>query len=50
MAKRVTEIGDDGRLVSYTRTRAMRKSESRLIPWTPGPKTPWQKFKRAAID
>lgn len=50
MAKRVTEIGDDGRLVTYKSTRARRKSESRLIPWTPGPKTPWQKFKRDAIN
>lgn len=49
MAKHTTELGDDGRLVTYKATRARRRSEQRLIPWTPGPTTPWQKFKRAAI-
>lgn len=48
MAKRVTEMGDDGRLHTYTATRARRRSEAQLIGWTPGPKTRWQKFLRAA--
>jgi hypothetical protein len=49
MAKRTTELGDDGRPVTYTATRAQRRSEERLIPWTPGPRTRWQRFKRAAV-
>jgi hypothetical protein len=49
MAKRTTELDDDGRPVTYTATRSRRKSEQRLIPWTRGPQTRWQKFKRAAV-
>lgn len=48
MAKRVTEMGDDGRLHTYTATRSRRRSEAQLIPWTPGPRTAWERFKRAA--
>lgn len=46
MAKRVTEMDDDGRIVSHTPTRAQRRSEQRLIPWTAGPKTRAQKIAR----
>lgn len=49
MKKKITELEDHGRVVSYTPTRAQRRSEQRLIPLTPAPKTAWQKFKRAAI-
>lgn len=49
MTKRTTEMDDDGRLVTYSSTRARRRSEQRLIPWTVGPRTRWQKFKRAAV-
>lgn len=49
MAKRTTELDDDGRLVTYTKTRARRKSEEREIPWTPGPQTPLQKLWRKAV-
>lgn len=37
MAKTTTELGDDGRTHTYKNTRARRKSESRLIPWTKPP-------------
>ncbi len=47
MAKRTTELGDDGQVVSYKNTRARRKSESKLIGWTPGPQTVGQKARRA---
>jgi len=49
MAKTTTELGDDGRPVTYKSTRARRRSEAQLIPWTPGPQTRWEKFKRAAV-
>lgn len=49
MAKHTTELGDDGRVVTYKATRARRQSEARLIPFTPAPTTRWQKFKRAAV-
>ena len=49
MAKRTTELDDNGELVSYKNTRSRRRSEEREIPWTPGPRTKWQKFKRAAV-
>lgn len=49
MAKHTTELGVDGRPVTYKHTRARRRSESELIPWTPGPQTRWQKIKRAAV-
>lgn len=49
MAKHTTEMGDDGRLVTYKATRARRKSEAQLIPFMPGPQTRWQKFKRSAV-
>lgn len=49
MAKRVTEMDDDGRVVTHKPTRAQRQSEQELIPWTAGPKTRWQKLKRAAV-
>lgn len=49
MAKTTTELGDDGRPVTYTSTRARRKSEERLIPWTKGPQTRLQKIKRNLV-
>jgi hypothetical protein len=49
MGKRVTEMDDDGRIVSWKPTRHHRKSEAQLIPWTAGPQTRWQKFKRSAV-
>lgn len=45
MAKKVTEMDDNGRIVSHTPTRAQRKSE-RLIPWTEGPQTRGQRIAR----
>lgn len=48
MARRVTEMNDNGRIVSYTPTRSQRKSLQRLIPLTPAPKTRWEEFKRKA--
>lgn len=47
MAKRVTEMNDDGQIVSHTPTRHQRRSEQRLIPWTRGPQTRGQKIARA---
>jgi len=49
MAKTVTEMGDDGRIVTHKPTRHQRRSEARLIPWTPGPQTRWQRFVRKAV-
>jgi hypothetical protein len=49
MGKTTTELGDDGRPVTYKSTRARRKSESRLIPLTPGPQTRLQRIVRAAV-
>ena len=37
MAKTTTEMGDDGRIHTYKNTRARKKSESQLVPWTKGP-------------
>jgi hypothetical protein len=37
MAKRVTQMGDDGKIHTYKNTRARRKSEEREIPWTKAP-------------
>jgi hypothetical protein len=48
MGKRVMDH-NDGKPVEYSVTRTMRKSEERLIPWTAGPQSKWQKFKRAAV-
>ncbi|GLW32292.1 hypothetical protein [Actinoplanes regularis] len=47
MAKRTTEMDDDGRVVTYKNTRHRRRSEERLIPWTDGPRTRGQKIARA---
>lgn len=47
MAKTVTQLGDDGKVVSHKLTRDQRKSEARLIPWTPGPRTRGQRIARA---
>ncbi len=47
MAKRVTEMDDDGKVVTYTPTRAMKRSEAKLLPWTPAPVTRAEKIKRA---
>ena len=49
MAKTVTGMDDDGRVVSHKLTRHQSKSAATLIPWTPGPRTRWEKFKRAAV-
>ena len=49
MAKTTTEMGDDGRIVSYKNTRSRRKSEAQLIPMTPGPRNAWQRFVRKAV-
>ena len=49
MAKKVTEMDDDGRVVSYKNTRSRRKSEARLIPWTAGPTTKRAKILRALV-
>lgn len=49
MGKTTTELGEDGRPVTYRSTRARRASEARLIPFTPGPRTRWKKFVRAAV-
>lgn len=48
MAKTVTGMDDDGRIVSHKMTRAQRKSLQEF-PWTPGPQTRWQKIRRALI-
>jgi hypothetical protein len=47
MAKTMTEIGDDGRIVSHKPTRHQRKSTERLIPWTEGPTTTRGRIARA---
>lgn len=49
MAKTTTEMGDDGRIHTYKATRHQRKSEQRLIPWTPGPKNLRQRIIRNLI-
>lgn len=46
MAKRITELDDNGKIVSYKTTRHQRKS-TREIPWTAGPQTRGQKIRRA---
>jgi hypothetical protein len=47
MAKTTTEMDDDGRIHQYKSTRARRRSETQLIPWTPGPTTKRAKLARA---
>lgn len=47
MAKTTTMLGDDGKPVTFLNTRARRKSESQLIPWTEGPTTRGKKIRRA---
>lgn len=47
MAKKVTEMDDNGRIVSHKPTRHQRKSEARLIPWTEGPTTRRAKIARS---
>jgi hypothetical protein len=42
------EVNGKPVLVDATLTRAQKKS-TREIPLTPGPRTRWQKFKRATI-
>lgn len=49
MRRVVSEQDDTGRIVTYRLTAARRKSADRLIPWTAGPQTRWQRIKRAAI-
>lgn len=46
MAKTVTQMDDNGRIVTHKETRSQRKSEARAIPWTPGPQTWWERRKR----
>lgn len=47
MAKTVTGMDDNGRIVSHKLTKAQKKSEARLIPWTAGPTTRRAKAARA---
>lgn len=47
MAKHTTELDDDGRMVTYKDTKARRKSQARLIPWTAGPTTRRQRIARS---
>lgn len=47
MAKTVTGMDDNGRIVTHKATRARRKSEERLIPWTEGPTTTGKRIARA---
>jgi len=47
MAKTTTEMGDDGRVVTYKNTRSRGKSEAQLIGWTKGPTTRRAKVARA---
>ena len=52
MAKRTTEMVDprnSKETRTYSLTKAQLRSEERLIPLTPAPRTGWQKFKRAAV-
>lgn len=49
MGKRVTEMDDDGRIVTHKPTKAQRKSEQALIPWTAGPQTRLQRIKRNLV-
>ncbi len=47
MVKRVTELDDDLNPVTYKNTRARRRSEAQLIPWSKGPRTRGQRIARA---
>lgn len=47
MAKTVTQMDDNGRIVTHKETRSQRKSEARAIPWTSGPQTRGQRIARA---
>jgi hypothetical protein len=47
MAKTTTEMGDDGRIVTYKNSRSRQKSAAREIPWTKGPTTRRAKVARA---
>jgi hypothetical protein len=47
MAKTVTQMDDDGRIVTHKQTRSRSKSEAQLIGWTRGPQTRAQKLARA---
>lgn len=49
MAKTTTQMDDDGRIITHRVTRHQRRSEERLIPWTAGPQTRWQKLVRKAV-
>ncbi len=49
MAKKIVEQDDNGKIVSYRQTKALKKSEARLIGWTPGPQTRAQRIKRDLI-
>ena len=47
MAKTVTGMNSNGKVVTYKETRSRRKSESQLIGWTDGPTTRGKKIARA---
>lgn len=47
MARKEVRLDDAG--LPHQVTRHQRKSEERLIPWTRGPQTRWERFKRAAV-
>jgi hypothetical protein len=47
MAKRVTELTKSGKVITYKVTRARSRSEQRLIPASPAPRTAGQKIARA---
>ena len=47
MARKEVRLEDDGSI--HHVTRHQRKSEARLIPWTKGPTTRWQRFKRDMV-
>lgn len=48
MGKTITEQTKTG-IVTYKPTRKQRRSQQKLIPLTPAPKTVWQKFVRSAV-
>lgn len=55
MAKRVGQVSDDwngaGEFVGRVEERKVGRRAAREteIPWTRGPQTRWQKFKRSAV-
>jgi hypothetical protein len=47
MARRT--IGQVNENTGRVEERKVRRHDEREIPWTAGPQTRWQKFKRAAV-